>query len=376
MPSLSLGKKKTADKKSRPLIPYLPNRRHSHPGHQVNPQLTSPQAPVRSSECHVYVDGQRLPGSFTYEKALEHVRNSGNGFVWLDLFQPKPAYMEAVGRTFGIHPLIIEDTLEAHQRPKLEMYDYLLFLVLKTVKHVPTVSDFNQDVVDNGEIMIITGENYVITVRHGEDASFKNLRKKLENRGTNQLLLGPTGVMHAIADAVVDSYIELTDLLEDDVEKVERDVFSTADNISIDQIYLSKRMILDQKKAIIPLSTPLYRLATDELPSVPKEVRRYFRDVLDHHTVAADQIASFDEVIHTLVRAALGKIEIQQNRDNRKISSWAAIISVPTMIAGIYGMNFTHMPELNWRYGYFVVLLTIATSCFVLWRIFRRKEWL
>ena len=231
------------------------------------------------------------------------------------------------------------------------------------------------EVVETGEIMVMAGNEFVITVRHGDHTGLSGVRKQLEEL-PERLALGPTAVMHAVADHVVDTYVDVTAAVEYDVDALEENVFSPGRRIEIEPVYLLKREVMELRRAVDPLDAALRRLTSSEDKLIPKEVRRYFRDVQDHHTSVNERIASYDEVLTSLIDAALAKVGIQQNTDMRKISAWVAIASVPTMIAGIYGMNFDNIPELHWKYGYFVVLTLLATICVGLWRTFRRNHWL
>jgi magnesium transporter len=183
-------------------------------------------------------------------------------------------------------------------------------------------------------------------------------------------------VLHAIADYVVDSYLDVADRVELDVDKIEERVFSTRTSVSAEQIYMMKHEITEMRRAVVPLGTPLRRLAEGKSELVNDEVRLYFRDVDDHLITVAERISGYDELLTSLVNAALAKITLQQNTDMRKISAWVAILAVPTMIAGIYGMNFEHMPELHWTYGYPAVMALIFGACGMLYRVFRRNGWL
>jgi magnesium transporter len=182
--------------------------------------------------------------------------------------------------------------------------------------------------------------------------------------------------MHAIADHVVDTYLEVTDLVEYDIDSMEENVFSPTSTTDIEHIYMLKREVVEMRRAVSPLTLALQRMGTDHNDLISKEVRRYMRDVLDHNTQASDRITSYDEVLSSLVQAAVGKVSMQQNIDMRKISAWVAIAAVPTALAGIYGMNFDHMPELHQVWGYPAVLLVMATVCSVLYLTFRRNHWL
>lgn len=328
-------------------------------------------------DCAVYVDGTRLPGTFTHQAALDEVRaRGGNAFVWLGLHAPDAVQMESVAGTFNLHELMVEDAVHAHQRPKLEQYDDLLFLVLRTVTYVPHESIATaHEIVETGEIMVFVGADFVVTVRHGDHSQLATVRHALESN-PERLALGPTAVLHAIADHVVDSYLEVTQAVEQDVDTMEEEVFTPRNLVAVEHIYFLKREIVELRRAVNPLSNPLLRLTQPTANPVPKEVRRYFRDVLDHHTIVAERIAEYDEVLSTLVDAALAKVAVQQNTDMRKISSWVAIAAVPTMIAGIYGMNFDNMPELHWTYGYHAVVGFIAAVVIGLFVTFRRNNWL
>ena len=231
------------------------------------------------------------------------------------------------------------------------------------------------EIVETGEIMAFVGADFVITVRHGEHSSLRDVRSKLE-ADPEQLALGPASVLHAIADHVVDSYVEVTDAIEADIDVMEGEVFEPRSKVDSEQIYVMKREVLELRRAVVPLGAPVRKLTEGYSSLVPHEVRSYFRDVDDHMVTVTERIAGFNELLTTLVDAALAKITMRQNDDMRKITAWAGIISVPTMIAGIYGMNFDHMPELHWTYSYGVVWVVIVTVCTMLHRTFRRNKWL
>lgn len=330
-------------------------------------------------DCGIYVDGARLPGKYTHGAALDKVReiefSDHKSFVWIGLHEPDEHQMQAVADVFHLHPLAVEDAVHAHQRPKLERYDDTLFMVLKTVNYVAHDSvQAAREIVETGEIMVFVGPDFVVTVRHGDHTGLAGVRKAMEAEQSH-LALGPYSVMHAIADHVVDSYRDVTQLMECDIDAIEEDAFSTR-NTDIAQIYLLKREVVELRRAVSPLTVALQRLLTEHKDLISKEILRYFRDVMDHQTQAADQITSYDEMLSSLVQAAQAKVSMQQNTDMRKISAWVAIAAVPTMIAGIYGMNFEHMPELQWTWGYPAVLLVMFTICTLLYRTFRRNNWL
>ncbi|WP_422745608.1 magnesium/cobalt transporter CorA [Mycobacterium sp. WMMD1722] len=346
------------------------------------PQAERIRVPVARAmvDCAVYADGLRLPGKYTHAAALNKVReleaDGGRAFVWIGLHEPDEHQMQAVGDVFGLHELAVEDAVHAHQRPKLERYDDTLFLVLKTVNYVEHESVGKaRQIVETGEIMIFAGRDFVVTVRHGDFSGLAGVRHQMDTSPAN-CALGPYAVLHAIADHVVDSYLDVTDLIETDIDAMEENVFSPTSATDVEHIYLLKREIVELRRAVAPLTLALQRLNSDHNDLISKEVRRYIRDVLDHNTQAADRITTYDDLLSSLVQAALGKVAMQQNLDMRKISAWVAIAAVPTAMAGIYGMNFDNMPELHWTYGYPAVLLVMLAVCVTLHRVFHHNDWL
>jgi magnesium Mg(2+) and cobalt Co(2+) transport protein (corA) len=327
-------------------------------------------------DCAVYVDGRRLPGRWSHERALAEVRRRDDGFVWIGLHEPDAEQITSIADVFGLHELAVEDAVQAHQRPKLERYDDMLFMVLKTVCYVghaqPTTA---HEIVETGEVMVSVGPDFVITVRHGEHSSLHDVRRRLE-ADPEQLALGPAAVLHAIADRVVDTYLEVTEAIEDDIDEMEAEVFTPRSTMDAEQIYVMKREVLELRRAVVPLGPPLRKLTEGYSSLVPHDVRSYFRDVDDHLVTVTERVAGFNELLTTLVDAVLAKITMRQNGDMRKITAYAAIITVPTMIAGIYGMNFDVMPELRWSYGYPLVLTVIVLICGALYRNFRKNGWL
>jgi magnesium transporter len=338
--------------------------------------LPRPRPLTTVVDCAVYIDGERLDGQWTHVSALAEVRRRGTGFVWIGLKDPDEAQVNDVAEAFGLHELAVEDAVQGHQRPKLELYDDTLFMVLKTVCYVahesPTTTN---EIVNTGELMAFLGSDFVVTVRRGQHSGLASVRRDLENN-PERLALGPDAVLHAIADYVVDSYLDVTDAVETDIDEMEEQVFSSRNSVSAEQIYMMKHEITELRRAVIPLGTPLRRLVEGVTPLVNNEVRLYFRDVEDHQTTVAERITAYDELLTSLVHAALAKITLQQNTDMRKISAWVAIIAVPTMVAGIYGMNFDYMPELHWKLGYPLVIAVVLIACTVLYRVFRQNRWL
>lgn len=349
-----------------------PRHQHVHP-------VENPPAPTLV-DCGVYVDGRRIPGKYTPAEALNEVRSrtpdAPEAFVWVGLHEPDETQMQQVADVYGLHPLAVEDAVHAHQRPKLERYDDSLFLVLKTVKYVPHDSvTLAREIVETGEIMIFVGRDFVVTVRHGEHGGLHEVRKRMDCN-PEHLRLGPYAVMHAIADYVVDHYLDVTALMEDDVDTIEVVAFAPGKNIDVEPIYLLKREVVELRRCVAPLSGAFQRMQIENKDLISKEVRRYLRDVADHQIQAAEQIASYDDMLNSLVQAALARVGMQQNMDMRKISAWAGIIAVPTMVAGIYGMNFHFMPELDSRWGYPSVVTVMVVICVALYFSFRKRGWL
>jgi magnesium transporter len=338
----------------------------------VSPPLFRVPASASVVDCAVYLDGERLPGRFTHERALAEVRRRGEGFVWIGLHEPDEHQITGIADVFGLHELAVEDAVHAHQRPKLERYDDTLFMVLKTVRYCGSTA---QEVVETGEVMVFLGRDFVITVRHGDHSGLHDVRRRLE-ADPEQLAQGPSTVLHAIADHVVDGYLAVTAAIEDDIEELEREVFTPRSAPDAERIYAMKREVLELRRAVVPLGGPLRKLTEGYSALVPHEVRSYFRDVDDHLVTVVERIASFNELLTSLVDAALAKITMQQNGDMRKITSWVAIVSVPTMVAGIYGMNFQYMPGLGAHDGFAALMALTTVACLLLFRVFHRNQWL
>ncbi|REF35548.1 magnesium and cobalt transport protein CorA [Thermasporomyces composti] len=323
----------------------------------------------------LYRDGKRRDDVTSYAEAVREAREGG-GFVWIGLFEPTQHQLAGIAEQFGLHPLAVEDAVTTHQRPKLERYDDSLFAVFKTVRYRPEPDPTStNEVVETGDVMVFVGREFVVTVRHGDHNELHQVRRQLQDN-PDQLAHGPSAVLHAVADRVVDHYLAAVDRLQEDIEELEISVFSARGARDVGRVYQLKRQVLELKRAVAPLAGPLRQLAERPIRLIAPEIREYFRDVEDHLTRVREQVAAFDELLTSILQASLAQLTVAENEDMRKISAWVAIMAVPTMIAGIYGMNFSYMPETESRFGYPAVLSVILVTCFALHRSFKRNGWL
>ena len=321
-------------------------------------------------DCALYAEGRRQPGGDSVRDSLDLARQHRDSFVWLGLHEPTADELAQVAAQFSLHALAVEDAVKAHQRAKLEEFPDSSFVVLKTVRY-----DEPTQQVELGDVMLFLGDGFVVTVRHGPARALSGIRKRLE-REPELLECGPYSVLYAVADAVVDDYSEILAAVEDDIEEVEERVFSPVRGNDAPRIYNLKREIIEFRRAVRPLVEPMERLASQVESPVRERLRPYFRDVADHALRVVEQVESYDDLLGSVLAANLAQVGVQQNNDMRRISAWVAIVAVPTMIAGIYGMNFDYMPELHWHWGYPAALVVMGTACTVLYRMFKRSGWL
>ena len=294
-----------------------------------------------------------------------------NAFLWIGLKDPTDAEFDLVNDELKLHSLAVEDAVKGNQRPKVELYDNTLFVVLKTLRYIEETSD-----IETGEVMMFIGDKFVVTVRRGEANPLVGVRQRLESTPEN-LAHGEIAVLHAVMDSIVDNYLAIDAELQTDLEEIEEEVFSGVAGVDSTSIYRLKREVLEFRRAAIPLAGPLQMLHDgSRSPLSNKEIRLLLRDVADHLLRVIDHVESYDRLLTDILNAHRAQISVQQNSDMRRISAWVAIAAVPTMVAGIYGMNFDNMPELRWRYGYFLVLGVMALVCGSLYRAFRRSGWL
>jgi magnesium transporter len=320
-------------------------------------------------DCALYRKGSRIEGHGDPGEMRKRASEEGD-FVWVGMHEPSEEEIADVARTFDLHPLAVEDAVSAHQRPKLERYGHTLFLVLKTLWYVD-----EQDAVETGEIALFVGHDFVVSVRHGLGNELHSARADLE-AGHQALTHGPGGVVYAVMDRVVDEYATVVEELIIDVDEIETSVFSDERTNDSARIYVLKREIAEVRRAVLPLREPLNRFVAGTVHGVGGEAAPFFRDVADHLARAAETVDSLDALLSTAFDAHLAQISVQQNDDMRKISAGAALIVVPTLIAGVYGMNFEHMPELGWTYGYPFAVLLMVSAAAGLWVLFKRSGWL
>ncbi|MEO3786153.1 magnesium/cobalt transporter CorA [Actinocorallia sp. B10E7] len=324
----------------------------------------------------IYCDGGRETISGDISDAFDAARAKGRCFVWIGMHEPTQEEFDLVTEELDLHPLAVEDAIHAHQRPKIERYDETLFVVLKTLHYVEETSD-----IEVGEIMLFLGKDFVITVRHGRATPLTEVRKRIE--ADRRLLdAGPAGVLYAVCDQIVDTYSRVSYEVEADLIALERDVFSPEHRDVTENIYSLKREVLEFRSAQDPLIPVLEEIVKGRV-ALCADTKEDFRDVLDHLLRVDERVDDHNELLSSALTAHLAlvglqqnQVAMQQNSDMRKISSWAALIAVPTMIAGIYGMNFDYMPELHWLIGYPLALAAMAIAVVIVHRLLRRSGWL
>jgi len=318
--------------------------------------------------CALYTDGRRT--------ANIQLKNAGDilkqteGFVWIGLHEPQEETLQLVQQEFGLHDLAIEDAHRAHQRPKVEIYGNSVFIVLRTAQIN------SEHHIEFGETHFFLGNNFIITVRHGSSISYADVRTRCEN--TPHLLgKGQGFALYAVMDSIVDQYFPVVHIMEEDLEQLEHKIFKEKPSReTTEYIYHLKHELLEVKRAIFPLVEICNRLMRFDFNYISEDTRPYFRDIYDHAMRINEMIDNSRELLNTALEANFSLISISQSEVSKKFAGWAAIIGVPTMVAGIYGMNFNDMPELHWHYGYPVVLGVTIGLCVVLYLLFKRSGWL
>src|ERR687886_71718 len=318
----------------------------------------------------LYVDGRRAAGQpSSLQETYEALRQLDDAVAWIDFYKPTQEEFESVAQELELPSRVIEDAIETHQRPKLVRYGDSLFVVLKTARYLdePEKVHFN-------EVHVLVGKDFVVTVRYEEIAALEEVRRRLE--GEPELLRqGPQPILHEIMDQIVDDYEPVLEGLGTDIQEVEGEVFGGNAGVS-QRIYELSRELVQFQRAISPLARALERIAQSDEHDIDPEVRSYLRDLHDRVLRVKEPAEGFRDMLSDILVVNLTLISVRQNDQTKKISAWAAILIVPTLIAGIYGMNFDHMPELHWTFGYPAVLVVIALICLLLYRWFRRVGWL
>ncbi len=352
-----------------PEVPRVPARE----------RYNAPMSTLVGSSGSVIASAAYSGGRRVADLALDDISDAvarPDTFVWIGLYEPNEPLLRKVQQEFGLHDLAIEDALSAHQRPKIERYENSLFVVLRTAQIEDPKPGKPCDV-RYGEVHMFLGRNFIVTVRHGYATSFTSVRTRAES--TPELLKqGPAFVVYAVMDFIVDQYFPIVDALEEELETLEHRVFTQPfSRRTTTQIYKLKRDLIALKRVVSPvieLSARLIRFEDEDL--VPVQSRPYFRDVYDHTLRINDMIDGVRDLLGTALEAHLSLVSVSQNEDTRRLAAWAAIFAVPTAIAGIYGMNFTYMPELRWRLGYPLVLAGIVGICGLLYVKFKQAKWL
>jgi magnesium transporter len=319
--------------------------------------------------CVGYAEGRRVGDVAISDISL--VLKHPGVFVWVGLHDPSPELLQQIQQEFGLHDLAVEDAHAAHQRPKLEQYGDSIFVVLR-----PAILAPDQQSIELGETHLFVGPRYVVSIRHGNTPSYAAVRTRCEST-PGLLAKGPGFVLYAVMDFIVDQYFPVVDTLGDQLERLEGEIFSeTFDRNTVQRIYDLKRSLVEIKRSVSPLVDVCNRLVRFDMPLIPEDTRPYFRDVYDHAIRINEHVDMLRELLTSALEAHLSLIAVGQNDAMKKLAGWAAIIGVPTMVAGVYGMNFKFMPELEWRYGYPVVMASMLALCLFLYYRFKRSGWL
>ncbi|ASE39212.1 magnesium and cobalt transport protein CorA [Brevundimonas vesicularis] len=315
---------------------------------------------------YVYRDGQRVREA---PLTPEGLALEPGEFVWIGLYDPTDAEIEILVDRFKLHPLAVEDALAAHQMPKVEVYGRELFVVARTAMKI-------DDRLAYGETHVFVGDDHVVSIRHGSARAHNHLRTQLE-ASPLQLKKGPDFVLHGILDFIVDAYAPIVDDVEDSVLEMEqRTLDAFLSRLEIRRLFTLRRELLKFRRILGPMEEVLGRLQSLDLPCIDPDVRPYFRDVGDHVRRVNSRLGGLNDILSSVFEVANLLEQQRQGLITRKLAAWAAILAVPTAIAGIYGMNFEHMPELRWEYGYYAVLGVIAAICAALYVTFKRTKWL
>jgi len=319
--------------------------------------------------CVAYFpDGNRL-ADFPVEDISDYVARP-DCFVWVALNDASDAELAKMQEEFGLHELAIEDARHGHQRPKIEEYGDSLFAAMHVV-------DITDDGLQVGELHVFTGENFVLSIRNGSRLDFQSVRERCE-RDPQMLALGAGFVFYALMDAVVDGYFPIIDAFESELEAIEENIFTTegAARHNIERLYALKRKATRLRHAVAPLMEDAGKLCSGRVPPVCEKSREYFRDVYDHLARINTGLEAIRETIGTAIQVNLSMVTIEESDVNKRLAAWAGIFAIATAFAGLWGMNFKHMPELNWEFGYPMALCIISGICIALYVRFKRLGWL
>jgi magnesium transporter len=331
----------------------------------LKPKPVVPEEGVVASS--VYAGGRRV-ADIAVDDIASWAKRPGHT-VWIGLLEPSLELLARVQTQLGLHDLAIEDAGKPHQRPKIEQYGDALFIVARTAQLVEGRIDF-------GETHIFVGRGYVVSVRHGVSTSYAKVRQRCE-ACPSVLSNGEDYILYAIIDFIVDNYMPVVESIHAEVEKMEDKVLAeTLEQEDVHRLYMLRRDLLRLRNAAVPLVEVCRRLEHNDVRPVEETMRPLFRDVTDHVRRVEEEINSLREVLAFAFEASLMTGQAQQNAITRRLAAWAAILAVPTAIAGIYGMNFADMPELHWEYGYFAIIAAILAICVGLYVQFRRNNWL
>jgi magnesium transporter len=372
-----------------PTLRALAHRnRRARPPHVARPaepprhDAVSPRSSVVDSA--VYVDGDRVASPVSLAETYEGLRDHPDSMAWIGLYRPDERLVASLASEFELHELVVEDAIVAHQRPKLERYDDTLFVVLHAARYVDESEE-----VEFGELHVFVGPDFVLTVRHSEAPDLSSVRRRMESN-PELLRRGPEAVLYAILDKVVDGYEPVVAGLENDIDEIETEIFSGDPKVSR-RIYELSREVIEFQRATRPLSGMLAALAQGfDKYDIDDELQRYLRDVEDHVAVVTERVEGFRSLLRDMLTVNATLVAQQQNEEMKsmteashaqneevkKISAWAAILFAPTLIGTVYGMNFRHMPELGWRFGYPFALVLMALVCGGLFTVFKRRDWL
>ncbi|HET6878379.1 MAG TPA: magnesium/cobalt transporter CorA [Jatrophihabitans sp.] len=360
-------------------------RRRPRPGEELPADDDASRTPRSGMiDSAIYCAGRRTCSPGSLADTFTELRAAEDAMAWIGLYRPDPDELTSLAEEFGLHELAVEDAIHAHQRPKLERYGETLFVVLRAARYLDDVEE-----VEFGELHVFIGKDFVLTVRHAESPDLADVRHRLE--GDPELLaLGTEAVLYAILDAVVDGYLPVVAGIENDVDEIETQVFDGDPAVSR-RIYELSREVVDFQRAAAPLAGMLDALAAGfDKYGVDEELRRNLRDVADHVTQVNERVDSLRVLLRDILQVnsilvaqkqneemtALSRTSNAQNDEVKKISAWAAILFAPTLVGTIYGMNFTHMPELNWQLGYPYALGLMVMVSVVLYIVFKKRGWI